>query len=163
MAKTTKAEKPVKAAKPVKTVIQYYEGIGRRKESVARVRLYIVGKDKTASVKGSKIKQGEIVVNGKKVDEVFGSSSQLKRYLQPLEITKNLDRFAISVRLAGGGINGQLSALIHGLARAIVKTDEATRPALKLEGLLTRDPRTRERRKVGTGGRARRAKQSPKR
>ncbi len=145
------------------TDIKYYESVGRRKEAVARVRLYIVGKDKTATVNGKKIKEGEIIVNDKPISVVFPLLSHEKRYLKPLVLTSNAERFAISVKLAGGGKNGQLEALMHGLARAIQKSDEETRPALKLEGLLTRDPRTRERRKVGTGGRARRQKQSPKR
>ncbi len=145
------------------TDIKYYESVGRRKEAVARVRLYIVGKDKTASVNGKKIKEGEIIVNDQPIDVIFPLAVHEKRYLKPLALTNNADRYAISIKTAGGGVNGQLEAIMHGLARAIQIADEEMRPVLKQEGLLTRDPRTRERRKVGTGGRARRAKQSPKR
>lgn len=150
-------------AKKEKT-IHYYEGTGRRKEAVARVRLYIVGKDKTATVNGAKIKQGEIVVNKKPVDTFFHSLQEKIQYLAPFKLTNNEERFAVSVLIRGGGKKGQLEALIHGVARALEKSDKETlRPLLKKEGLLTRDPRVRERRKVGTGGKSRRVKQSPKR
>lgn len=145
------------------TDIKYFESVGRRKEAVARVRLYIVGKDKTATVNGRKIKEGEIFLNDKPISETFPLVAHEKRYLKPLALTNNVDRYAICIRTAGGGVNGQIEAIMHGLARAIQIADESTRPVLKQEGLLTRDPRTRERRMVGTGGRARRAKQSPKR
>lgn len=144
--------------------IQYYEAVGRRKEAVARVRLYIVGKDKSATVKGEKIKQGTIMVNGKAFENYFPIAADRQRLMQPLALTNNSDRFAISVLVNGGGRIGQLEAVIHGVARSlnILNTDEY-RPLLKEHGLLTRDPRTRERRMVGTGGKARRQKQSPKR
>lgn len=143
--------------------IKYYESVGRRKEAVARVRLYIVGKDKTATVNGKKIKEGEIVVNDKPVSVSFPLLVHEKRFLKPLALTNNVGRYAISIRTSGGGVNGQLEAIMHGLSRAVQTADAEMRPILKQEGLLTRDPRTRERRKVGTGGRARRQKQSPKR
>jgi len=144
--------------------IQYYEAVGRRKEAVARVRLYLVGKDKTATINGVKVKQGEILVNKKPFSEVFSLPSQKIRCLTPLKITKSDDRFAVSILTRGGGTNGQIDALVLGLARAIEKANrEEYRPILKKEGLLARDARIRERRKVGTGGKARRAKQSPKR
>ena len=145
------------------TDIKYYESVGRRKEAVARVRLYIVGKDKTATVNGKKIKEGEIIVNDKPINEIFPLLVHEKRYLRPLALTNNVERYAVSIRTAGGGVNGQIEAIMHGLARAVQTADESMRPVLKQDGLLTRDPRTRERRMVGTGGRARRAKQSPKR
>lgn len=144
--------------------IQYYESVGRRREAVARVRLYITQKDKTAVVQNVKIKQGEIQVNGKSADIIFPSLNEKSQYLLPLKLTDTENRFAISILVRGGGKKGQLGAIIHGLARAIEKTDKETlRPILKKAGLLTRDSRTRERRKVGTGGKARRVKQSPKR
>ncbi|PIV09470.1 30S ribosomal protein S9 [Candidatus Roizmanbacteria bacterium CG02_land_8_20_14_3_00_36_15] len=150
--------------------LKYYQAIGRRKEAVARVRLYLVGSNKTASIKnpmtGSslKISQGEIYVNGKLISQLFPRQIDKARYLVPLKITNNEDRFAISILVQGGGKNGQLEAIIHGLARAIEKVDhDQYRPTLKKHGLLTRDPRVRERRKVGMGGKARRKKQSPKR
>ncbi len=162
MATTKKTTKP--AVKAASKAVMYYEGIGRRREAVARVRLHIVGKDNTATVGETKIKKGEIIVNNKPVDEVFGSALAKARYLKPLRLSQSDERFAMTVRLVGGGNEGQLEAMILGIARAIEKVDkEAYRPALKKEKLLTRDPRIRERRKPGTGGKARRAKQSPKR
>jgi len=150
--------------------LKYYEAVGRRKESIARVRLHLVGADKTATIKKStgdgtlKIKQGEIYVDNRPIAQIFPAEYEKKRYMFPLVITNNVDRFAISILINGGGKNGQLEAIIHGLARAIEKIDkEEYRPLLKKHHLLSRDPRTKERRKVGTGGKARRQKQSPKR
>ena len=149
--------------KKTKNVL-YYEGVGRRKTSVALVRLYIPGKDKTAMVGETKIKEGELWVNKKKIAEVFPALYQKVQYLKPLKLVNAEDRFCISITVSGGGLNGQLDAISHGLARALEKTDKETmRPLLKKELLLKRDPRARQRRKVGTGGKARRAKQSPKR
>jgi small subunit ribosomal protein S9 len=150
-------------AKKDKT-LHFYEGVGRRKEAVARVRLYIVGKDKTATIGGAKVKQGEMVLNKKPIDVLFSSMQEKTRYLAPFKLTNNEERFAVSILVRGGGRQGQLEAVIHGIARALEKSDKETlRPLLKKEGLLTRDSRVRERRKVGTGGKARRVKQSPKR
>lgn len=143
---------------------QYYEGIGRRKEAVARVRLYIVGKDKVAVVGGSKIKAGEIVLNQKPISGIYLLPHEKSQYLLPLKMTNNEERFAISITTKGGGKVSQLQAIIHGMARSIEKIDkEAYHHTLKKHHLLTRDPRTRERRKVGMGGKSRREKQSPKR
>ncbi len=149
--------------------IKYYEAIGRRKEAVARVRLYIAGKGKAITINGDKqtslkIKAGEIYINKKPITEVFPAPQEKARYLFPLKLTDCLDRFAISILVEGGGRNGQLDAIVHGIARALNLADkESFRPIVKKYGLLTRDPRERERRKVGTGGKARRMKQSPKR
>ena len=147
-----------------KSDLQYYEGVGRRKQAVARVRLFIISKNTPVTVKGNKINKGETMINGKNVNEVFTSDADKKRFTQPFEITNSVDRFATSILVEGGGPNGQLEAVIHGIARAMVVVDpEVNKPLLKQYGLLTRDPRKRERRKVGTGGKARRQKQSPKR
>ena len=144
--------------------IHYYEAVGRRRESVARVRLYIVGKDKTALVSGVKMKAGETVVNKKPIQVIFPSLREKILYMSPFKITQTEERFVVSAIVRGGGKNGQIDAVVHGLARAIEKTDKDTmRPLLKKAGLLTRDSRTRQRRHVGTGGKARRVKQSPKR
>lgn len=144
--------------------LEYYEAIGRRKEAVARVRLYIANKEKIANVGGQKIKQGEIYLNKKPINVNFPSEIDKLRYTGPILLTNNQDRFAISIIVRGGGKSGQLDAIVHGLARAIEKVDkDQYRPVLKKEGLLRRDSRIRERRKVGTGGKARRQKQSPKR
>lgn len=144
--------------------IQYYVGVGRRKEAVAQVRLYIGRKDKVTSLKGFKIKTGEIFVNNKPIQKVFPSEAERFRYLAPLNLTDSIGRFGISIVVKGGGKTGQLEAVIHGLSRALESVNkENFRPILKKQGLLTRDARVKERRKVGTGGKARRAKQSPKR
>lgn len=144
--------------------LKYYQGLGRRKEAVARVRLYIVGKEKTVDAVGTKIKKGEIFVNKKPYEQIFPSLAEKTILLKPLSLTASLDRFAISILVDGGGRTGQLEAVVLGLARALESSDKAgLRPGLKKAGLLTQDARVRERRKVGTGGKARRAKQSPKR
>jgi small subunit ribosomal protein S9 len=144
--------------------LQYYEGVGRRKQAVARVRLFIITKNTPVTVNGLKINKGETIINGKNVSDVFSSEADKKRFTQAYELTNSLDRFATSILVTGGGPNGQLEAVIHGIARAMVMVDpETNKPLLKQYGLLTRDPRKRERRKVGTGGKARRQKQSPKR
>ncbi len=144
--------------------IQYYEGVGRRKSAVARVRLYIVGKNKMAEVDGLKIKAGEIYVNNKPIEMVFNQPVETKIYRLPLDVTKTLERFAISIKVEGGGKMGQLEAITHGIGKALVLVDEGEyKPILRKYGFLTRDPRVRQRRQVGTGGKARRKKQSPKR
>ena len=149
--------------KKVKNIL-YYEAVGRRREAVSRVRLYIVGKDNTVTIDGLKVKKGEIIVNKKPIEQVFSSLQEKIQYLNPFKITQSEERFAVSALVKGGGKNGQLGALIHAIARALEKTDKETmRPILKKSKLLTRDSRIRERRKVGTGGKARRVKQSPKR
>lgn len=145
------------------TNLKYYEAVGRRKTAIARVRLYILNKEKEVELKGLKIKKGEIVVNKKPAAEYFSILLKENLYKKPLELTNNIDRFAITVMVKGGGVNSQLEAMILGIAKAIEESDKTLRPILKKEGLLTRDSRIRERRKVGTGGRARRQKQSPKR
>lgn len=144
--------------------VHYYEGVGRRRTSVAVVRMYIPGKDKTATVGDLKMKEGEMYVNGKKIDSFFPGLHQKVQYLRPFKLAKAEDRFCVSIQVQGGGVQGQLEAVVHGISRALETTDsEVVRPILKKESLLTRDPRARQRRKVGTGGKARRAKQSPKR
>lgn len=144
--------------------ISYYEAVGRRKQSVARVRLYLVKKSAEVSVGKLKIKAGEIFINGKSVAETSFKIYKKKFLSLPLILTKNESRFAISIIVKGGGTTGQLDAMVHGIARALLIVDnDAYRPLLKANGLLTRDPRKKETRKVGTGGKARRMKQSPKR
>jgi small subunit ribosomal protein S9 len=125
--------------------------------------LYITDKAKEVTVSSLKIKKGEIFVNKKPASDYFPSEVSKKLFMHPLELTGNADRFAISILIKGGGLEGQLEAMIHGLARAVEKSDKEKRPVLKKDGLLTRDARIKERRKVGTGGKARRQKQSPKR
>ncbi|MGB9882924.1 MAG: 30S ribosomal protein S9 [Microgenomates group bacterium] len=134
--------------------LEYYEAVGRRKKAIARVRLYI---------KSKSLKKGDFMINNHPLDKVYLESYKKDFILKPLSITDNLNRFAISVIVKGGGITGQMEAIVHGLARALVLVDENYKPILKKFGFLTRDPRKKERRKVGTGGKARREKQSPKR
>lgn len=144
--------------------INYYEAVGRRKQSVARVRLYLPKKKGEVLVNKLNIKAGEIYINGKSLEKSALKSYEKNFLSLPLTLTKNQDRFAISILVSGGGTTGQLDAMVHGVARAIETVDkEAYRPLLKANGLLTRDPRKKETRKVGTGGKARRMKQSPKR
>ncbi len=123
--------------------------VGRRKEATARVRL--------------SLGNGQIIVNGKPIAEYFAGPILQKFYMKPLEITQTSKKFAISVKVDGGGQVSQLKAVIHGIARAIAKQTPALRTTLKKEGLLTRDARVKERRKYGLAQKARAKKQSPKR
>ncbi|PIU37227.1 30S ribosomal protein S9 [Candidatus Roizmanbacteria bacterium CG06_land_8_20_14_3_00_34_14] len=144
--------------------LSYYEAVGRRKQSVARVRLYLIKKSTEVTVGKLKIKAGEIFINGKSIDETSFKVYKKKFLMMPLILTKNEKRFAVSIIVNGGGTTGQLDAMVHGIARALLVVDtEAYRSILKTSGMLTRDPRKKETRKVGTGGKARRMKQSPKR
>ncbi|MBI4078956.1 MAG: 30S ribosomal protein S9 [Candidatus Levybacteria bacterium] len=130
----------------------YIFAVGRKKESSARVRLYPSGE------------KGVITVNGQPIETYFPGNVAKAQYMAPFFLTKTNDVFMVTVKVAGGGKSGQLSAVTHGIARALaLYSKDAFRPILKLHGLLTRDARVRERRKVGTGGKARRQKQSPKR
>lgn len=150
-------------AKKIKN-IEYYEAIGRRKSAVARVRLYIPTKEKTVTVGTAKIKAGEIYLNNKPLAQTITLERDRNYIVLPLNLTSNLDRFAISIITSGGGRASTLDAMVHGISRALEICDKETyRPILKKQGLLKRDPRKKERRKVGTGGKARRLKQSPKR
>lgn len=141
--------------------VQYYEATGRRKQSVARVRLYITTKKSTAKSEG--VKAGEIIVNSKPLREYFKTAVLQRQAEFPFRLTNNEDRFATTIKVMGGGVHGQVEAIVHGISRALCLASADYRPALKHEGLLTRDARTRERRKVGMGGKARRKRQSPKR
>ena len=126
----------------------YFYGTGRRKKSVASVRVY----------PGT----GSIIINGKTIDEYFGLETMKLIVNQPLEVTGNTGKFDIVAKVVGGGLSGQAGAIRHGLARALVLADEANKPALKAAGFLTRDPRMKERKKYGLKA-ARRASQFSKR
>jgi small subunit ribosomal protein S9 len=126
----------------------YYYGTGRRKSAVARVFL--------------KPGKGEFIVNGKPVDEFFGRETGRMIVRQPLDNTKNLSSFDISVNVYGGGENGQAGAVRHGITRALIEYDASLKPSLKAAGLVTRDAREVERKKVGLH-KARRRKQYSKR
>jgi small subunit ribosomal protein S9 len=127
--------------------VQYMQ-TGRRKTSIARVRL----------VPGP----GNIYINGREFAEYFPTPTQQRIARQPLEVTKLEDKFDVIVNVKGGGKTGQAGAVRHGIARALLKADETLKPILRKYGLLTRDPRMKERKKYGLKG-ARRAPQFSKR
>lgn len=159
---TQEQPKISKQNKPQKR--EYTHAVGRRKEAVARVRLYEHVKPDMKWGEAP-IKKGEILVNEKPISEYFPSEVQKRLYTEPLRLTNtHQQNFAITIRVSGGGRAGQLDAVIAALANALNRLDrEKYRPVLKKKGLLTRDSRIRQRRKVGTGGKSRRKKQSPKR
>jgi small subunit ribosomal protein S9 len=143
---------------------RYYEAVGRRREAVSRVRLYSLNKSGEAMVGAKKYNKGDILINGKKFDTVYNRQVDKNKLLLPFKLTGIGDDYVTSIQIKGGGMVAQVGAAVHGLARAILLVDSGSfRYVLKQNGLLTRDPRKRESRKVGTGGKARRAKQSPKR
>lgn len=162
MARQKKVEEQIEPKKPTK-VKDYIFAVGRRREAVARVRLY-EKVDGIMSWGEHILKAGEMLVNNRPIDKYFGGKVSEVAYMEPLRTTNTIGKYAITIRVVGGGPSGQLDAAILGISRALEKFDrEAHRPILKKKGFLTRDARIRERRKVGTGGKARRAKQSPKR
>ncbi len=126
----------------------YFYGTGRRKSSVARVRVYAGN--------------GNITINGRDIDDYFGLETLKLIVRQPLNLTDTLGKFDIVCTVAGGGVTGQAGAIRHGLSRALLQYNEELRPALKKAGFLTRDPRMKERKKYGLKA-ARRAPQFSKR
>ena len=159
----TEEIKPVKNKRPVKQSIVYYEGVGRRKTAIARVRAYIPKKG-TVVIGDATYKSGAFIVNGRPLEKVYIAQADQNICRKPLIITDSVDMYVILVKVLGGGLNSQVGAIVHGLARALVQIPSTDlKVKLRSEGMLTRDARTRERRKVGTGGKARRVKQSPKR
>lgn len=126
----------------------YFYGTGRRKSSVARVRVY----------NGT----GKITINGRDIDDYFGLETLKLIVRQPLALTESTDKFDIICTVTGGGVTGQAGAIRHGLSRALLQFNAELRPALKKAGFLTRDPRMKERKKYGLKA-ARRAPQFSKR
>ncbi len=126
----------------------YFYGTGRRKTSVARVRL-LPG-------------DGAIIINGDPYEEQFPRLEHRQTILQPLLVTENSGKYNVVVKVNGGGISGQSGAISHGIARALLRADERFRPVLRQYGLLTRDSRVKERKKAGLK-RARKAPQYTKR
>ncbi len=126
----------------------YFYGTGRRKSSVARVRLY----------PGT----GKITINGRDIDDYFGLETLKLIINQPFGVTNTTGKFDIVANVRGGGISGQAGAIRHGVSRALLLADESYRPLLKRAGFLTRDPRMKERKKYGLKA-ARRASQFSKR
>jgi small subunit ribosomal protein S9 len=115
---------------------QYHEGVGRRKRATARVRIHLNG-------------TGNAIVNDKPLNEYFPRSGDAQIALAPLEVTNTLGRFDVTVVVKGGGITGQSEAVTMGLARALVIYDEELRSSLRKAGMLSRDPREKERKKPG--------------
>jgi small subunit ribosomal protein S9 len=113
-------------------------GTGRRKTSIARVRL----------ATGN----GKITVNGRPIENYFALETLRSTAVQPLTVTGNTERFDVRINVTGGGPSGQAGAVRHGIARALIRADANLRPALKVEGLLTRDSRMKERKKYGQPG-----------
>jgi len=126
----------------------YYSGTGRRKTSIAQVRL----------IKG----EGVVIVNGKPVEESVARKVLRDVIMKPLILTETSNMYNAVVKVEGGGISGQAGAIAHGISRALVKADENLKPILKSNGMLTRDPRMKERKKYGLK-RARKAPQYTKR
>ena len=126
----------------------YFYGTGRRKKSVARVRLY----------PGT----GAITINGRDISDYFGLETMKLIVNQPFTVTDTVGKFDIVANVNGGGFSGQAGAIRHGVARALLSADETYKPLLKKAGFLTRDPRMKERKKYGLKG-ARRAPQFSKR
>lgn len=142
-------------------VVSYYEAVGRRKTSSARVRLYVAD---SVTISGTSVTKGDMIVNGRAVEKYFPGEVLKKMYQEPFRTTNTMGRFAVTVKVVGGGLSGQLSATIHGISRALEKVDkEKFRPILKKRGFMKRDPRAKQRRKAGFAGKARARKQSPKR
>jgi small subunit ribosomal protein S9 len=127
--------------------VQYY-GTGRRKKSVARVRL-LPG-------------EGKIIINSRDIDDYFGLETLKLIVRQPLVLTNSLSRFDVLANVVGGGYTGQAGAIRHGISRALLEADRELRPMLKKAGFLTRDPRMKERKKYGLK-KARKASQFSKR
>lgn len=129
---------------------KYIYAVGRRRTASARVRLF----------KG----KGKMMVNDLPIEKYFSSQVEKIAYQRPFQVTNTLGKYYATVKVKGSGKSGQLGAMVHGLARALDKENrELYHSILKKHKLLTRDPRARERRKPGRGGKARRKRQSPKR
>jgi small subunit ribosomal protein S9 len=123
----------------------FFYGTGRRKTSIARVRL-LAG-------------EGEVVVNGRSLEEHFGNAVDLTEIMMPFRVTNTEGRYNAMVKVEGGGHHGQAGAIRHGIARALLQSDpEGSRVLLRQAGLLTRDPRMKERKKYGL----KRARKAPK-
>lgn len=127
----------------------YFKGVGRRKEAVARVWL--------------KLEKGPLLVNDKPIEEYFNYLADKKILEEPFRVVNRIGQMSGTIKVVGGGISSQVGAVVHGISRALLEYDETFRPALAKRKLLTRDPRVKERRKYGFAGKARAKKQSPKR
>lgn len=148
--------------KPKNKVRDFISAVGRRKESIARVRLY---KKTPPGLSFGKVtlKKGDIIVNGRSISEYFTMPSAKSFFEVPLNLTNSLNKYTFTIRVNGGGLSGQLGAAVLAISRALAKADPENRKTLKKKGLFERDARVRQRRNVGMGGKSRRKKQSPKR
>ena len=126
----------------------YYYGTGKRKTAIAKVRLYT--------------RPGNVVVNGKPLEEAFPWDSWQDIVTRPLQVTETLGKYSVQAQVYGGGITGQAAAVRHGISRALAVLDENLKPVLRKHGLLTRDARIKESKKYGLQ-RARKAQQNSKR
>ena len=142
MEKETKEKKTKKSS-------QFYRGVGRRKEAVARVWL--------------KLEKGPILVNDKPLDNYFAHLTDKKYLEEPFRVVNRIGQMSGTIKVVGGGSASQAAAVVHGISRALVEFDETFRSPLAKRKLLTRDSRVKERRKYGYAGKARARKQSPKR
>ena len=153
MAKAKTTTKKAKTSKADKKA-DYIWAVGRRKRAVARIRMFQKTKKDSAI---------DIIVNEKPIGQYFTSPVAKLIYAEPLELTDTLDKYKVTVKVTGSGMTGQLDAIKHGIARALIKADASHRAILKSNGLLTRDSREKQKRMIGHGGKARSKKQSPKR
>jgi small subunit ribosomal protein S9 len=128
--------------------LAYFQGTGRRKTAIARVRL-VAG-------------EGTVVVNGKQLDDYFGRAGAVEKATSPFTVTNTTRRFNAMIKVEGGGVTGQVDAIAHGISRALLQVDKDNTKLLRAAGLLTRDPRAKERKKPGLK-RARKAPQFTKR
>lgn len=135
--------------KPKTTKSNIISTHGRRKEAVAKIRLF----------KG----KGQMSVGDKPIESYFPEEVAKAKYLSPFALTDTVGQFDVTIRVSGSGKNSQLEAVIHGISKALIQHEPSFRPALKKAGLLKRDPRVKERRKYGRAQKARKGKQSPKR
>lgn len=143
------AEEDTLTSQPETKNTKYVDAHGRRKEATARARLF----------KG----KGQNFINGKALDNYFPTPVPQAKLKRPFEITKTVGGYYATIKVDGSGKSGQLDAVIHAISNALAKTSKEFRPLLKRAGLLTRDPRVKERRKYGLAQKARKGKQSPKR
>ena len=159
----TKKDKIEKDEIPGETKNSYYSAVGRRKESIAVVKLFVANEGEV-NIAGKVVKKGETIINGRPLENYFPMKSHNKIVLEPFRTTNTVGRYAVSAVITGGGMSGQVGAFILGVSRALEKVDkEKFRPILKKKNFLTRDARIKERRKAGFAQKARATKQSPKR
>lgn len=155
-------ENEEKKSNVIKKSKDFVSTVGRRRSAVARVRIYSKVPDNLKFGEYT-VKKGDLAVNGKNITEYFSGNISKATYEKPLKLVNAINKYAITAKVEGGGLHAQLDAWVLGVSRALSIIDETAKPIIRKKGLLTRDQRVRERRKVGMGGKARRKRQSPKR